>query len=63
MRGDRLVALFLFGATVFSPPLIRVFGAPDLVFGIPLPHLWLFGTWAVLIALVAAVVETRGRGR
>lgn len=62
MRGDRLVALFLFGAAAFSPPLIRVFGASDLVLGVPLLHLWLFGTWAVLIALVALVAETRGRG-
>lgn len=55
--GERLVALFLFGVLLFSPPLMLVFDREGTVAGIPLLYLYLFGTWAALIALAAAVVE------
>lgn len=56
-RGDRLVALFLFGAVAFSPPLLQVFGVPVTLFGLPLIYVYLFVGWAVLIGLVAWYVE------
>lgn len=42
--------LFIFG---ISPPLIYVFDKPDLVFGLPLSFLYLYGFWAVMILFMA----------
>jgi hypothetical protein len=53
--GDRLLALLLLGLFAFSPPLLSMFSLPGLIFGIPALFLYLFGTWAVLILLLAAV--------
>ena len=51
--GDRLVAMFLLGVLLFSPPLLAIFSPDALVFGVPLLYLYLFCGWAMLIALVA----------
>ena len=42
--------LFVFG---ISPPLIFIFDKPDLVFGLPLSFLYLYGLWAIMIAFMA----------
>ncbi len=48
------VALFMLGFVLFSPWLLSVFDAPGAkVFGIPLLFVYLFVSWAVLIALTA----------
>jgi hypothetical protein len=60
--GDRLIALFLLGALLLSPPLLAIFRVDALVFGIPLLFLYLFFAWALLIVLLALAVE-RGRRR
>jgi hypothetical protein len=57
--GDRMAALFGFGALAFSPPLIAIFAKPELVSGIPLLYLYLFGIWAVLIALLVFAIGRR----
>lgn len=62
-RGDRLIALFFFGAVCFSPPLLRVFGSAFVVGGLPLLAVYLFLVWAVLIILVALHVEGRAPPR
>jgi hypothetical protein len=58
-RRERLAALFLLGLVAFNPPLLRAFGAPALVLGLPLPFLYLMGAWAFLILLLALAVERR----
>ena len=55
--GERLIGLFLFGLLLFMPPLIGVFDKAHLVDGIPMLYLYLFLTWAMLIALLALIVE------
>lgn len=55
----RLVALFLAGCLAFGYPLLGAFNAPATVLGLPLLYVYVFGTWAVLIALVA-VLFARG---
>lgn len=57
--GERTVALTLLGAVLFHRPLLDVFdaGAEATVAGIPVLFLYLFGAWALLIALLGAVVE------
>jgi len=58
-RGERLVALFLLGGALFNFPLLALFNAPVLVFGVPLLYGYLFGAWAVLIGLLVLAIERR----
>lgn len=58
---DRLIALFLVGVVAFNPPLLRVFGAGDTLFGLPLLYVYALGVWAGVIALSAVLLERRGR--
>jgi hypothetical protein len=57
LKGQRLIALFLFGALLLNYPLFSLFAGPAAVFGVPLLYLYVFFVWALLIALVALVVE------
>ncbi len=52
-------AVFLLGAVLFNPPLIGAFdtGADTTVFGIPVLFLYFFLAWAVLIFLMARVID------
>ncbi|WP_431858377.1 hypothetical protein [Azospirillum sp.] len=59
-RTDRLVALFLVAAVTFNPPLLRVFGAGDTLFGWPLVYVYILGVWAGVIALAALCLERGG---
>ncbi|PWC38241.1 hypothetical protein [Azospirillum sp. TSO22-1] len=59
-RTDRLVALFLVAAVAFNPPLLRVFGAGDTLFGWPLVYVYILGIWAGVIALAALHLERGG---
>ena len=58
-KGPRLVALFLLGCLFFSYPLLALFNVRATVLGIPLLYAYLFSAWALLIALVAVVMERR----
>jgi hypothetical protein len=58
-HAQRLVALFALGCVLFSVTLLGLFSAGETVFGVPLLYAYLFGAWAVLIALMALVVERR----
>jgi len=51
------VALFLLGCLLFNYPLLALFNVRGTVLGIPLLYAYLFSAWAMLIALVAAVME------
>lgn len=55
MMRRRLIALFLFGAVLFSYPVLPLFNQEILIFGYPLFYVYLFALWAILIALVAMV--------
>jgi hypothetical protein len=56
-RGQRLAALFLLGALLFNYPLLAVFNRAAYVFGIPVLYAYIFFSWALLIGLLALVVE------
>ena len=56
-KGQRLVGLFLLGCLLFNYPLLALFNARTTVFGIPLLYAYLFAAWALLIALVAVIME------
>ncbi len=58
-KRQQLVGLFLLGCLLFNYPLITLFDRPVLVLGVPLLYAYLFVAWALVIALVAAIVERR----
>ena len=56
-KGERLVGLFLLGCLLFNFPLLALFNVRATVFGVPVVYAYLFGAWALLIALVAVIME------
>ncbi len=64
LRNERMGGLFLLGVLAFNPPLLDVFDAGEgvMVFGVPLLYVYLFLAWAVLIALMALVLNRPVRG-
>jgi hypothetical protein len=58
-KRQQLVGLFLLGCLMFNYPLITLFDRPELVLGVPLLYAYLFGAWALIIAIVAVIVERR----
>lgn len=58
-KGQRLVALFVFGCLLFNYPVLSLFNVPAEVFGVPVLYAYLFAAWALLVALMAFVVESR----
>lgn len=59
LTPQRLSALFLLGCLLFNYPLLAIFGGGGQLFGMPSLYVWLMGSWLVLIALMAWVVEGR----
>lgn len=55
----RLVALFLAGALAFGYPLLALFNVPGTVLGVPVLYAYLFGSWAILIVILAAIAPRR----
>ena len=56
-RRQRLLALFLLGCLLFNYPLVALFNVRSTVAGIPALYAYLFSAWALLILLVAMVME------
>jgi hypothetical protein len=59
ITGQRLAAVFLLGCVLFNYPLIALFNKPGEVFDIPFLYFYLFGAWALLIGLMAMIIERR----
>jgi hypothetical protein len=57
LRSQRLMALFAAGALLFNFPLLALWDRDALILGVPLFPAALFMVWAVLIALLALIVE------
>ena len=57
LKGQRLVALFVLGGLLFNYPLLAVFNVAGEAFGIPALYVYIFLAWALMIALLAIVVE------
>ncbi len=49
--------MFLLGILLFSPPFLLIFDNFSTVLGFPVLFLYLFVAWAVLIVLLAIVIE------
>ena len=59
IKGQRLVALFLLGFLLLNYPLLNLFASDHSILGIPVLYAFVFTVWALLIALMALVVEER----
>ena len=57
LKGQRLVAAFLFGCLALNYPVLSLFNSDSTVFGIPLLYVYIFGIWTVLIVVMAIFVE------
>jgi hypothetical protein len=56
-RGARLAGLFMLGCLLFNYPLLALFNVQGSLLGVPILYAYIFAAWALLIALVAAVME------
>jgi hypothetical protein len=60
LKEQRLIALCMFGCVLFNYPVLAIFNVPTAILGIPVLYAYIFGAWALLIALLALVVERSG---
>ena len=58
-KGQRLIALFIFGCVLFNYPVLSLFNVAAEVSGVPVLYAYIFLAWALLVALMAFVVEAR----
>ena len=59
ITGQRLAAVFLLGCVLFNYPVLFLFNKPGEFLDIPLLYIYIFGAWALLIGLMAYVIERR----
>lgn len=62
LLAQRLLALFGAGLLLFNFPLLKLWLSEATVLGLPLLPLALFGAWALLIVLLAWLLERRPEG-
>ena len=58
-KGQRLIALFILGCLLFNYPVLSLFNVTAEFFGVPVLYAYLFAAWALLVMMMAFVVETR----
>ena len=58
-KGERLIALCMLGCVLFNFPILALFNVTGTVFGVPVLYAYIFIAWALLIGLMAWVVEKR----
>jgi predicted permease len=63
LTAQRLVAAFFLGWLLFNYPLLTLFDRAATLFDIPLIFIYLFGVWALLIVLMAFLVEHNSQRR
>ena len=58
-KGQRLIALFILGCLLFNYPVLSLFNVAAQFLGLPVLYAYIFAAWALLVALMAFVVESR----
>jgi hypothetical protein len=58
-KGQRLIALFIFGWLLFNYPVLSLFNVAAMILGVPVLYAYIFAAWALLVALMAIAVESR----
>jgi hypothetical protein len=59
ITGQRLAAVFLLGCVLFNYPILSLFNKPWEILDFPLLYIYIFGAWALLIGIMAYVIERR----
>jgi hypothetical protein len=59
ITGQRLAAVFLLGCMLLNYPVIALFNRPGEIFDVPLLYAFIFAAWALLIGLMAYIIERR----
>jgi hypothetical protein len=59
-KGQRFVALCMFGMLLFNFPVLTLFNIPGVLFGVPILYAYIFIAWAGLISLMAFLAESGG---
>ena len=59
-KGQRLVACCMLGMVLFNFPVLALFNVSGTLLGVPVLYAYIFIAWAVVIALMARVVESGG---
>jgi Na+-driven multidrug efflux pump len=54
---QRLAGIFVLGCVLFNYPLFSLFNKPEKILDVPVLYIYIFAAWAVLIALMAYVIE------
>jgi len=54
-----MIALCMLGCVLFNFPILALFNVSDTLLGVPMLYAYIFIAWALLIALMAWVVERR----
>jgi hypothetical protein len=57
-KGQRFIALCIFGIVLFNFPVLALFNVPGTLLGIPILYAYIFIAWGVLIALLAVIADT-----
>ena len=57
IKTQRLVAVFLLGLLLFNYPMLALFNRAAEAFGIPMVYAYIFCAWALIIGLLALVIE------
>lgn len=57
IKGQRLIAAFLFGCLVFNYPILALFNQGGTVYGIPALFIYIFGIWLLLIVVMVIIIE------
>jgi hypothetical protein len=58
-RNNRLFAVFLLGWFLLGYPLLSLFDAPALIWGVPLLYAYIFLVWLFLIILIILTIGSR----
>jgi hypothetical protein len=58
-KGQRLSAVCLVSFLLFNYPILALFNLPVTAFGIPLLYFYIFAAWAVVIGLMALIIQVR----
>jgi len=61
-RQDAALVLPLFGVAIFITPIFTIFTKDVLIFGAPLPFLFIFGFWFLLIVLARRMSRLLTKG-
>ena len=58
-KGQRFIALCIFGIVLFNFPVLALFNVSGTLLGVPILYAYIFIAWGVLIALLKLIADTR----